>query len=175
MLARWWLTFDAEGDWLAGGIEDGSCVAHGERLRLDEVGIEVVEGDDAAAGKACDHAQRLLNGLPVQVHCHTFPQEEARLVRLETCVHQFLQPVLLQEVGRHERDAGRVQADFFQHGTFCLLCLLPIDLEAADVFRHLIGARVPARAEKNELLDVPEMTGQGSVEEGRAGCRLIWH
>ncbi len=73
--------------------QKSSYVAHGEDLRLDEVSIEVVESDDTVAGGASDHAQRLLDSFPVQLHCYTLPQEEARLAQLETCIHQLLRLV----------------------------------------------------------------------------------
>src|SRR6266700_1369273 len=159
MLARRLRTFDAKPPWLANGIEYGSCVAHEERSRLDEVGIEVVEGDDTAAGGAGDLPKRAFDSLPVQVHRHSLPKEECRLVRIEACIHQFLKPVLRHEISRHERDPSRVQAGLFQHLTFCLLSLGGVDLEAVDCFRHPVESCVPSCAEDNKLINVPEMAG----------------
>src|SRR5579864_4680471 len=76
MLACRRRTLDTEPEWLANGIDHGSCVAHEESFRFDEVGIEVVECDDTPAGGSGDLTQRAFDSLPVQVHRYSFPKEE---------------------------------------------------------------------------------------------------
>src|SRR6266508_6959962 len=87
-----------------------SPVAPIERVRLGGLGREVVEHDDAALGGAGDLAQGVLDGFPLQVHHHALPEEEGWLRGVETRIHEPRQPVLLLEVGGHERDRGRVDA-----------------------------------------------------------------
>src|SRR5436853_7828105 len=106
--------------------------------------MEVIEGDGTTALGAGDLTKHAFDRLPVQVHRHTLPKEECRLVGIKACMYQFLEPVLLHEVSRHEGDPSRVQASLFQHLAFYLLSLLQINLEAVDFFRHAVGSCVPS-------------------------------
>src|SRR5215470_6775735 len=72
-LARRRRALDTELQRFASGSEPRSRGTPEERLRLEDLGGQVVEGDHAARGTACDRAQGGLDGFPVQEHRHALP------------------------------------------------------------------------------------------------------